>query len=597
MGGSEEHDSLAKLRLRQSLPPASDKRRGGLPVQLGTFGALGIGVISADDSGFVVGMNSTAEVLTGFGDAEARGKLLDVVFQISDSPDDAGWPLSVLSTESVRKPAYAAVDAIGPQAQSALKGDGHVYLHARDGRKRAVRYAVERIETGDGPRLSVFIEAVTEAPDRPAVDAPRRHDPLTGLLTRQRFIRLMNQAIVSRTQTARRISLVYVDIDRFRFVNDASGLDAGDTLLHWIAAMLKEAAGTGNAVGRLGGNEFGMMLYGQGLGEAALTARVLQRRLREFRFAWRDSTFSVRSSVGVVEVTTDFENASHLLGAAETASARARDQGGNRLSLWMPDQQEEDSARQKALDWVAHIKKNLQRGHVELFCQPIVSLTEPDAPRSREVLFRMLDSEGKPRGPQDILLTAERYGLMDAVDKFVVKHTLRQLQQEPRLLKDVDHWSINLSATSLKQETILDYIHECFSRTQVPPSKICFEITETAAVENLAEVRWLMQELGSIGCRFSLDDFGSGMASYAYLRDLPVNYIKIDRSFIKDVVQSELNSAIVESIHQISSLLGAHTIAEGVEDAESVAKLTALGLDYGQGYFFGRPGPMLDVCW
>ncbi|MCB9606748.1 MAG: EAL domain-containing protein [Polyangiaceae bacterium] len=589
--GADEHDSLARLRLRQSLPPASDKQRGGLLVQLGTFGALGIGVISTDAAGFVVGMNSTAEILTGFTDDQARGKLLDVVFQISDNPDDAGWPLSVLSTESVRKPPRSSAE---PEPHGAgMASDGHVYLHARDGRKRAVRYAIERSDGSDGPRLSVLIEDVTES----RLTGLRlmhlsEHDPLTGLLTRQRFIRLMNQAIDSRAQTAKRISLVYVDIDRFRFVNDASGLEAGDTLLHWIAAMLKEAAGTGNAVGRLGGNEFGILLYGQGLGEAALTARILQRRLREFRFAWRESTFSVRSSVGVVEVTADFENASHLLGAAETASARARDQGGNRLSLWMPDQQVEDTARQRALDWVAHIKKNLQRGHVELFCQPIVSLLQPDAARSMEVLFRMLDAEGKPRGPQDILLTAERYGLMDAVDKFVVKHTLRQLQHEPRLLKGIDHWSINLSATSLKQETILDYIHDCFNQTQVPPSKICFEITETAAVENLAEVRWLMQELGSIGCRFSLDDFGSGMASYAYLRDLPVQYIKIDRSFVKDVVESELNSAIIESIHQIAALLGAHTIAEGVEDAESAAKLTALGLDYGQGYYFGRPGPI-----
>jgi len=585
---AEECDSLAKLRLGESLAPVSDRQRGGLHVQLGTFGALGIGVISADLAGYVVGMNSTAERLTGFSDAEARGKLLDVVFQVGEEAADSGWPLSLSPTSAARK-----LGDVLPLPQPRA-GDSHVYLTARDGTRRAVRYAIETAEAASGPALSVLIEDVTEA----RLTALRllhlsKHDPLTGLMTRQRFIRTLEDAIAEcQRPGARRMTLIYVDIDRFRFVNDASGLEAGDTLLHWIAAMLRESAGAGNPTARLGGNEFAILLYQQGLGDGAHSGRMLQRKLREFRFAWRDSTFSVRSSLGVVELSPSFETASQLLGAAESASTAASDQGGNRLSLWMPDQQAEHAARQQALSWVAHIKSNLQRGHVELFCQPIVRLLDPERPHGMEVLFRMLDAEGKPRGPQDILLTAERYGLMDAVDKFVIKHTLRSLQRWPQLLRDIDHWSINLSATSLKAETILGFIHDCFSQTGVPPSKICFEITETAAVENLAEVRGLMQELRDVGCRFSLDDFGSGMASYAYLRDLPVDYIKIDRSFVTDVVASDLDAAIVESIHHISALLGAQTVAEGIEDVETAARLTALGLDFGQGYYFARPGPI-----
>jgi EAL domain-containing protein (putative c-di-GMP-specific phosphodiesterase class I) len=191
--------------------------------------------------------------------------------------------------------------------------------------------------------------------------------------------------------------------------------------------------------------------------------------------------------------------------------------------------------------------------------------------------------------------TAERYGLMDAVDQWVIRRTLRTLGSMRAELDAVDHYAINLSATSLRQETLLDLIHAELDQSGVPPTKICFEVTETAAVENLAEARWLMQELGSIGCGFSLDDFGTGMASYAYLRDLRVNYIKIDRSFVRDVDHSALSSAIVESIHQIGALIGARTVAEGVETRAVADKLTALGLDFAQGYLFGRPAPLRRV--
>ena len=228
--------------------------------------------------------------------------------------------------------------------------------------------------------------------------------------------------------------------------------------------------------------------------------------------------------------------------------------------------------------------------------QPIVPLVNPAENRqSREILFRMLDPEGVARGPQDIVRTAERYGLMDAVDQWVIRRTLRTLGSMRAELDAVDHYAINLSATSLRQETLLDLIHSELDQSGVPPTKICFEVTETAAVENLAEARWLMQELGSIGCSFSLDDFGTGMASYAYLRDLRVNYIKIDRSFVRDVDHSALSSAIVESIHQISALIGARTVAEGVETQAIADKLTVLGLDFAQGYLFGRPAPLRRV--
>jgi diguanylate cyclase (GGDEF)-like protein len=388
--------------------------------------------------------------------------------------------------------------------------------------------------------------------------------------------------------------VIYIDIDRFRLVNDAAGLDAGDGLLSWVAALLREGIGREDVCARLAGNEFAVLVRDVELMRALRMAEDLHRRLSEFRFAWRGNSFGVRSSIGVVGIGAEFDSASTLLGAVETASGRAKEQGGNRVYAWTSLSEAADHARQQALAWVSRIKENLESGRVELFCQPIVPLGSTLRAPSREILFRMLDPEGIPRGPQDIVRTAERYGLMDAVDQWVIRRTLRALAEMREKIDAMEHWSINLSATSLRQETLLGVIHQELEKNRVPPSKICFEVTETAAVENLAEARWLMQELGSIGCRFSLDDFGTGMASYAYLRDLSVQYIKIDRSFVRDVDVSALSSAIVESIHQISSLIGAHTVAEGVETQVIADKLTAIGVDYAQGYLFGRPEPLTE---
>jgi diguanylate cyclase (GGDEF)-like protein len=448
-----------------------------------------------------------------------------------------------------------------------------------------VTYSLERV----GDQVIVMAQDITEQ----RLNALRLmhlscHDPLTGLLNRPQFIKQCEQALL----TAGDGVLVLLDIDQFRLINDASGLDAGDSLLAWVAAALREAMGKNDAAARLGGNEFGLLMRDASVAGAQKTAERLQQRLHDFRFAWRESTFSVRSSIGVVPVSERFESASALLGAVEAAAAQAKRRGGNQVFVWQDHEEAADVARRNALAWVARIKDNLTRGHVQLYCQPIVPLASHEDGESFEILFRMIGADGTVRGPQDVVLMAERYGLMDAIDQWVVKNTLRDLARDRKRLERIDHCSINLSATSLKGEALLDVIHTELSASRVPPRKICFEITETAAVDNLAEVRWLMDQLKTIGCRFSLDDFGSGMASYAYLRDLAVDYIKIDRTFVKDMDVDDLSSVIIESIHQIAGLLGARTVAEGVETQAIASALTALGIDYAQGYFFARPGPL-----
>jgi diguanylate cyclase (GGDEF)-like protein len=568
-------DPLDALRTRSLAPASVERPKAEAPaVDVASLGALGIAVIVTDVEGAVSEMNGIAEALTEWSSADAVGKHLDVVFDLGAGQDEILGPLS-----------------LGPSVYHGAteRPDAQPFILTRHGRRRAISYSLDRKVHGGQVLLA---QDVTEA----RLNALRllhlsSHDPLTGLLNRQRFIRELEHALARRGADESGVVL-YLDLDRFRLVNDASGLEAGDNLLDWIGAVLREAAGKSGLVARLAGNEFGVLLSETSVAQTVSLAEGLMARMRQFRFAWRNDTFAIKSSVGIVAISAIFDSATSLLRAAENACARAKQHGGSKLHVFAEEDHEKE--RHAALSWVARIKDNLNADRVKLYAQPIVALDPmaPHAGKAFEVLFRMLDPDGNARGPQDVVRTAEHYGLMDAVDRWVIEHTLTHLAQNPSLMEGLDHCSINLSATSLRKETLFDHVRRVVDTTAVSPSKICFEITETAAVENLAEVRSLIQELGALGFRFSLDDFGSGMASYAYLRDLPVNYIKIDKSFVKDVERSELDAAIIESIHQIGSLLGARTIAEGVESAGVAEKVASLGVDFAQGYWFAPPKPL-----
>lgn len=575
-------DPIEKLRTLQSVPPPGDpaQQERVLGVRYRNLGALSIAVVVADADGLVQDLNPVAERLTGWSRHEARGKALETVFCLVDQGAESQGPLT-LSAASF----HPAVP----------RGSSQPLLVSKQGHKHAIQYSLESLADPATGRTQVMVLAQDITEER--LNALRllhlaQHDVLTSLLNRQHFVRHLEHALGDARDGRRAAVVAFLDVDRFRLINDASGLDAGDSLLSWIASMLRESIGRENVAARLGGNEFGLLLYDLDVQQAEELTSTICARLQDFRFAWRESTFSVRTSAGVVAVSGDFDDASAVLGAAEAANERAKEQGGNRVVAWYEPGEAQQMARDQALSWVAHIKDNLIHGRVELYAQEIVPLLGAGGKgRSCEVLFRMLDPQGVARGPQDIIRTAERYGLMDDIDRWVVKNTLRQFSEAPRQLAALDHCSINLSATSLHAGTLLDLVRSELTRGRIPGEKICFEITETAAVDNLAEARALMDEFRALGCRFSLDDFGSGMASYAYLRELPVDFIKIDRSFVADVDSTELNRAIVESIVNIAGLVGARTVAEGIETGLIASTVTALGVDFGQGYLYGRPRP------
>ncbi|MGE5784916.1 MAG: putative bifunctional diguanylate cyclase/phosphodiesterase, partial [Myxococcales bacterium] len=414
----------------------------------------------------------------------------------------------------------------------------------------------------------------------------------TGLLNRHSFMHSLSRAFAQ----SKLLALLYLDIDRFKLVNDTCGNDAGDRMLQWVAAMVRETLGKNDIAARVGGDEFVILFDASSDEHVSSAARELMWRLREFRFCWGEKSFTVTASLGLVSRANDFDTAEEMLGAAERTCSLAKERGRNNIQIYERDDSE-TSRRHGAMNWVASIKNHLQHNRVCLFGQPICRAGVPEPLSRLEVLFRMIDENGLIRGPDGIIQTAEQYGIISVIDRWVLRNVLRTLSAQPStFIERLDHCSINLSGASLRDDSMLDFIYRQFEQFGLPPRKICFEITETSAVEDMAQARWLMQELGTFGCRFALDDFGSGMASYSYLRDLPVHFIKIDRAFVRELASCKLSRAIVGSITQIGHMLGIETIAEGVETAEIEEQLKSLGVDYVQGYYYAKPQPLLDLC-
>ncbi|HJX29231.1 MAG TPA: EAL domain-containing protein, partial [Thermoanaerobaculia bacterium] len=423
------------------------------------------------------------------------------------------------------------------------------------------------------------------------------HDELTGLLNRQAFdVRLQRALDETRTHDQTHV-LCYMDLDQFKVVNDTCGHLAGDELLIRVTALLQDTLRETDLVARLGGDEFGVLLPRCPVQAAEQRIKAFHAALQEFRFTWREKTFQIGVSIGLVPVTSNFRSVAHLLSAADHACYVAKEKGRNRIQLY----QEDDAAfiqRQGEMDWVVRIQETLEKDRFCLFTQSIQPLSERAARGVYfEVLLRLVEEDGVIHLPNDFLRAAERYGLMRSIDRWVIRECIRTLAAQPHPFLDLlSTCSINLSPVSLGDESFLEFLEEEIASSGVPPAKLCFEITETAAIENFSQAEKLLRQLAGQGVRFALDDFGTGMASYGYLRDLPVNYLKIDARFVKDIVTDPLDRAMVESINQVGQVMGIQTVAEGVPSNAVIQRLRALGVDYAQGNWISPPRPLTDVC-
>jgi diguanylate cyclase (GGDEF)-like protein len=430
------------------------------------------------------------------------------------------------------------------------------------------------------------------------------HDALTRLVNRREFEHRIEAAIATAQKLQTHHVLCYIDLDRFKLVNNTCGHRAGDILLCELAQILQQQLRGVDTLGRLGGDEFGILIQGCSLLQAELIAERIRLQVQAFRFQWNGKRFGIGVSIGLVQIDANSPDVNHVLSAADAACYAAKEAGRNRIySYRATDDQlaQQHSERQ----WISRIHDAIEMNRFRLYAQAIVPVNPIPNGREQhvEILLRMVDEAGQIIAPGAFILAAERYGLTTEIDRVVIQ-TFFKTYAQYRAASGISSscatcqhcfYAINLSARSLNDEQFLEFIHQQFALYQVSPQEICFEITETAAIGNLQKASQFIQELKQQGCRFALDDFGSGLNSFAYLKELPIDFLKIDGHFIKNLADEPVNRELVACMNRIAHVLEIDTIAEWVEDELTLEILRSLEVDYAQGYGIGKPQPLENL--
>ncbi len=422
------------------------------------------------------------------------------------------------------------------------------------------------------------------------------YDALTGLVNRrefeQRLERVLDTAGLEGTENA----LCYLDLDQFKVINDTCGHIAGDELLRQIAAVLQANVRQRDTLARLGGDEFGVLMERCSLEQAKRVANKLRSKVADFRFVWAQRSFGVGVSVGIVSIDETCEKIAAVMNAADSACYTAKYKGRNRVHVYR--RSNTDLVRRHGdADWVLRVQNALRKNSFELAYQPIVPVSgQLEEGAHIELLLRLPDDSGEPVPPGAFLPAAERYNLSSPIDRWVVTNALAWFGANPKALDRVAVCSINLSAQSLTDPKFLNFVCDALDASSLPAKKLCFDISESVAIANLTDATRFMSTLGKLGCRFALDDFGSGHSSFAYLKTLPVHYLKIDGVYVNGIADDPLDFAIVRSINEIGQVMGKQTIAEVVESERVAEKLREIGIDYYQGYFMAKPKPIAELA-
>ncbi len=419
------------------------------------------------------------------------------------------------------------------------------------------------------------------------------HDPLTGLVNRREFERRLQQAVDTARREGAEHVMCYLDLDRFKIVNDSSGHVAGDELLRQLSALLQNRVRKSDTIGRLGGDEFGLLFDSCPVDRALVLIDELRQAVHNYRFVWDDKTFSVGISVGVVGINVNTESMASALSAADAACYMAKESGRDRVHIYQDDDQEM-SRRRGEMQWVSRIHDAFDKGHFELTFQPILALRAAAGPPGvhLEILTRMRDRNHGAIPPGAFLPAAERFQLMPRIDRWVVRETFRCLRDHQACTDALAMCAINLSGHSIGERELLEFILKELKRSRLPPEKICFEITEAAAVANLSQAVPFIKGLRSHGLRFALDHFGSGMSSFAYLKNLPVDFLKIDGDFVREIARDPVDRSMVEAINQVGHVMNIRTIAEFVESDAILGAVREIGVDFAQGYAIAVPAPL-----
>jgi diguanylate cyclase (GGDEF)-like protein/PAS domain S-box-containing protein len=462
------------------------------------------------------------------------------------------------------------------------------------GEARWVEIGMNRVDLEAGDLVIGILRDISERRRlQTALQHQASHDDLTGLLNRREFQQRLH-ALVDSRQNGGPHALLYVDLDQFKVVNDTCGHLAGDTLLSQLGMRLKQLVSPHDVIARLGGDEFGLLLRDHSIDAAMQLAESLCETVAGYRFSWGDRHFEVTASIGVCAIDDKTVSAEEVMSSADAACYVAKDQGRNRAQLYFGGTT--CKGKRQEMEWVSRLQKALEENRFRIWQQHILNLKDSASGGQLEMLLRLIDEDGTVVAPDRFFPAAERYGLMPAIDRWVIQHLLLENPCD-RLHAEMGrrtatHCAINLSGASLNDDKFLGFLEDALRRSRVPASALCFEITETVAVSNFGRVREVMQHLRQFGCRFALDDFGSGMSSFSYLKNLPVDYLKIDGALVRNIVDDAADFAMVEAINRVGGVLGLKTIAEFVETDTTLEKLREIGIDYAQGYAIHRPEPL-----
>ena len=416
------------------------------------------------------------------------------------------------------------------------------------------------------------------------------HDLLTGLPNRRAFEHLLGE-FLAETGQGHHHALCYLDLDQFKLVNDTCGHDAGDEMLRQISNQISSQIRVGDTLARLGGDEFGLIMCHLSLTDAKIKAEALRTEIDRFRFRWNDKLFRLGASIGVAAIDREAVSTTELLRRADTACYLAKEKGRNQVYIYRGDS-DETLTRHGDMQRMQQISEALDNDRFELFAQIIQPIDQRTHSRCGvELLLRMRDSDGAILSPQNFLLTAERYNVAARIDRWVLKRAVALIAAAGNDHAAIEHYSINISGQSITDEHFVDYARGLIEASSVDPRRLVFEITETTAVTNTRRAGELIRSLRALGCRFSLDDFGSGLSSFSYLKNLPSDFIKIDGKLVSNILQDPVERSIVEAINQVGQAMGLLTVAEHVESRALLDALRTIGIDYAQGYHVARPIP------
>ncbi len=544
-----------------------------------TLASISDGVITTDDADRIQYMNPVAEQLTGWRNAEVVGQHIDEVINLLDE-----------------KTKRSVKDVTQRSGAAPFQDGNNLLLVRQDGQAISVHHRVSPLKDRSGREWGsaiVIRDVSRERELEQELSYQASHDSLTGLYNRRMFEKRLQRLLDGASREDAQHALCYMDLDQFKVINDTCGHLAGDELLRQLGRMLMKQVRKRDTIARLGGDEFGVLVEHCNLDEAKNVAETLRIAVQDFRFVFDGKSFNLGVSIGLVPVDASSASIADVLSAADGACYTAKEKGRNRIHVFRHDDSEL-KRRHTEMRWVVEIQRAIEEKRMSLWYQPIVPVGGSAKHGHYELLLRMIDERGKVVPPGAFLPAAERYDLAGKVDRWVVETAFQWLVNHPRELKSPTVCSINLSGRSLEDDAFLQFVAQSLKRFHIPPRKICFEVTETAAVANLGSAMNFISTLRKQGCFFALDDFGTGLSSFGYLKSLPVDFLKIDGMFVRDITSNPIDRAMVRSVNEIGHVMGKKTIAEFVENDEILDVLRRIGVDYAQGYGIGRPRPIED---